>query len=181
MNKVILRESVTGDDVDDAMEELGCRLINVIPSAQSHPGQSIYATRDRQRFLYLVEDGMLGLSYFTGSGEEIGAELDEIGKLLDCDGEGVLDELLLHGHEDASLARALSILVLTVEAPNGEHLSFFKESLEHSSNVVRNAALVALTYVLWPSLRGQVERLAKSDDDDMVRLNAQRVLELYGQ
>lgn len=181
MSRVILRDGVTQDDIDDALADFGCRLINVVPATPSLPGQMIFATRDRQRVLYLVEDVQLGLTYFTGVGEDIVDDLDKLRERLPNLRKDDVDDFLARCDEEPEWVRALSLMVLSVTGePSDDHLSFFRDSLEHTSVTVRFAALVALAYVCWPSLRASVERLASSDEDGMIRLHAQRVLELYG-
>lgn len=179
--RIIPRDGVTQDDIDDAMADLGCRLVNVVPPTPSLPGQMIYATRDRKNVLYLVEDVQLGLSYFTGVGEDIVVDLDELRERLPCLRGEDLDGLLTACDGVSERVRALSIMALSVtNEPSDDYLSFFHDSLEHPSMTVRFAALVALSYVRWPPLRTSVERIAASDEDGMIRFHAQRVLELYG-
>lgn len=179
--KVILKDGVTQDDIDDMMDDIGCRLVNVVPPSPSLPGQMIYTTRDRQRVVYLVEDVQLGLNYFTGVGGDSVDDLEELRERLPCLHRDDLDELLADGDEESKRVRALSIMAISVTGePSEDHLSFFRDSLEHRSVTVRFAALVALAYVRWSTLRYSVEQIASSDEDGMIRLHAQRVLELYG-
>jgi hypothetical protein len=168
---------VTRDAIDDAMAETGCRLINVIPPSESHPGQSIYATRERTGFLFLVEDGRLGAVYLTAQGEHPDRDLEAIRALLPCYGTGELEADVSDCEDEAALARGLGLLVLSISGePSDQQVHILRRSLVHSSPVVRCAALVALAYVPWPALADDVAALAADDDEPVVRLHAQQLL-----
>jgi hypothetical protein len=55
-----LGDAVPRDAVEDACEELGLRLANVVARAAAHPAQLIFTSEDRQTFLHLIEDETAG-------------------------------------------------------------------------------------------------------------------------
>jgi hypothetical protein len=181
VNRIVLRSSVCRDDIDDALAEQGCRLINVVPPTASLPGQMIYATRDRQGTLYLVEDAQLGLNYFAGVGEGIDEELEQLKQRLACMSEEDLDELRRSADDDATRIHALSAMaIMSSEELDEDQRTFWRDSLEHGSAAVRYGALVALAYARWPSIRPLLHEIADKDEEAMIRLQAQRVLDLLG-
>lgn len=51
-----LASSVTRDDVDDAIAELGMLLINAVPASDRHPAQIILLAADRRHIVYVIDD-----------------------------------------------------------------------------------------------------------------------------
>ncbi len=176
--RVVLHESVNRDQIDDAVAELGWQLTNIIPASEQLPGQLIYATADRQGAMYLVEDGRLGLLYFTGSGESLDRELDGVREGLRHYSQADILQLLTGPADEPSYARAIGMLALTAsEQPNERQLEQLERALTHDSTLIRGTALVAATYAPWPGLKPVLVKLATSDSDLAIRGNAQKVLE----
>jgi hypothetical protein len=179
--RLVVRDGVTRDELDDALAGRGCALVNVIAPSASHPGQMIYVSHDRRGFIHVVDDAVLGATYLTGAGEGVAAELEALRTCLEVYSDDDLASLLAAAPDDAGLCRALGVLALAAgPSPGEERLAVFSRALEHGSAEVRVAALVATSYVLWPELRGRVARLASGDGDQLVRLHAARVLQMFG-
>jgi hypothetical protein len=186
--RFVLRDEVGRDEVDDALFERGCTLINVVAPSQSHPGQMIYATRDRRGVVYVIEDAVLGVTYLSGAGEVAVAELAALTERLPSwRGNGDVAALLATARDDGSIGsgpgKILGVLALTAGSEPGDaRVAVFADALAHSSAEVRLAALVALLYAStpWSALRDLVAQLASGDADAFVRLHAGRVLETYG-
>jgi hypothetical protein len=56
MIRLVLAESVTVDDLDDLAHRAGLVMMNIVPAADSHPGQTIYRTGDRQALVHVIND-----------------------------------------------------------------------------------------------------------------------------
>lgn len=59
MIRIVLAESVTRDDLDDAAVEGGWLLLDIVPATSTFPAQIIYLTPDRQNLIHLVDDARL--------------------------------------------------------------------------------------------------------------------------
>jgi hypothetical protein len=68
MIRVVPRDSVSRDDIDDAAFALGFLLVNIVPRSELHPAQVVYVTPDRRGSVHLVEDG--GLSFVVQGDDE---------------------------------------------------------------------------------------------------------------
>lgn len=175
--RVVLTDRVSRDDIDDAMVRCGCRLTNVYPGSATHPGQVVFATRDRQSLLYLVEDGRLGVLYVAGTGPTIDGALDEVRAQLAHHDERDIETLTSDPSDEARYARGLALTVLTAaEPPSAEQLQVLERGLTTPVAAIRQAALVAVTYAPWPQLERAVQQLANGDPDLVVRANAERLL-----
>lgn len=175
--RVVLADQVSRDDIDDAMVRCGCRLTNVYSGSATHPGQVVFATRDRQSLLYLVEDGRLGVLYVTGTGPTIDGALDEVRTELAHHDEQDIETLTADPSDDARYARGLAVAVLTAtQPPSAAQVQVLERGLTAPVAAVRQAALVAVTYAPWPALEGAVQQLASGDPDLVVRANAERLL-----
>jgi hypothetical protein len=54
--QVALENSVTRDQIDDVLADLGCALVNVVPRSDEHPAQIILVTADRCHLVYVIDD-----------------------------------------------------------------------------------------------------------------------------
>jgi hypothetical protein len=179
--RLVVRDGGDRDELDDALAACGCALVNVVAPSPSHPGQMIYASRDRRGFVHLVDDAVLGATYLTSSGEGAAADLEALRASVAVYGDDDMAPLVAAARDDAGVCRALGVLALTAGRDPGDvRLDAFAGALGHESAGVRTAALVALSYAPWPGLRGHVERLATGDVDPLVRLQAARVLQMLG-
>jgi hypothetical protein len=180
--RVVLRETVTQDQVDDLSAALGWRMINVLPATDEQPSQMLFATADRQGVVYLVQDSRLGLAYLTGTGSGMADELCMARQRLEHYPDTDLAALLASPASDEALIAALGVLALLGGSePSQAELDALDRALAHPSPRVRNAALVALPYAPRPPLEPRVAALATGDPDPVVRSNAASVLaSLYG-
>lgn len=72
-----LGDGVPRDAVEDACNELGFRLSNVVAHTAAHPAQSIFVSRDRLTMLHLIEDEAAGRAIILrgARAEELTAEM----------------------------------------------------------------------------------------------------------
>ncbi len=171
--RIILRDDATPDDVDDALFALGCRMINVVIATEHHPGQMIFATSDRAGVIHLVQDGRLGVRYLAGQGVSASWGLAKLAQSLPC---WEVDAILsLQSSDDANTrSRAPSLAVFA--GPDIAE-SVLRAALADPSSIVRNAALLALSYSPTAELGVDLQRLAADDPDEMVRFQAQKLVE----
>ncbi len=178
IQRVVLRDTVTRDEIDDAVSACGCRLINIVPPSESHPGQIFYATSDRTEVFVLVEDGRLGAIYFTGQGKSSQHDLKDLAGRLACYGLDQIEKMLSRPEDEDAFTRALGFTVLCAsEGSDDRRIAAFRTAFEHPSSQVRHAALVAISYAPAEALRPDVAHLAASDEEPMVRVLAERILE----
>jgi hypothetical protein len=179
--RLVLREGVDRDAIDEAFAERGCRLINVVQPGPGHPAQMIYSARDRRSVLHLVEDALLGVAYISGDGEGADVELEALRARLAVYGEADVASLAAAACDAAGAARTLGVLALTSGLePDETRIRVFEKALTDERVDVRLTALVALSYVRWLALRDRVAQIAAGDVDGVVRLHAARLLEMYG-
>jgi hypothetical protein len=72
--RIALRESVTRDDIDDAMVRRGWRLCNIVPAAEEHPFQMIFTDAARTATIHIIDDQRLGVLYCVTT-EPLAAEV----------------------------------------------------------------------------------------------------------
>ena len=69
--RLVLHESVTRDDLDDAMVRNGWRLANIVSGGETEPTQLLYLTADRQNLLQLVDDPRINTLYILAQGPDL--------------------------------------------------------------------------------------------------------------
>ncbi len=172
-SRVVLRDEVTRDDIDDAMHRCGWQLTNIMSPRAHQPAQIIFATPAADGFFHLVEDARLGLLYFVGSGAAAEVCLSQAREQLSCYGPEEHEELLGDPEQLELYRRGLALLVL-----NGApvDLGHFERAFAHPDESVRTAALTALTYAPQPQLRPALEAMRDSDPQAQLRSSAAQVL-----
>jgi hypothetical protein len=68
--RIALPSSVSRDDVDDAVHELGCLLVNAVPASERHPAQIILVTADRRNLVYVIDDPRVDALSIVVQGED---------------------------------------------------------------------------------------------------------------
>ena len=173
VSRVVLRDEVSRDDIDDAMHECGWQLTNIMPPQAHQPGQIIFTTPAADGFFHLVEDGRLGLLYFVGSGEAAEACLTQAREQLSCYLPGEHEQLLADPDQLERYRRGLALMVLTQPTVDRTAL---ERAFAHQDASVRAAALTALTYAPQPQLRPVVEAMRDDDPQAQLRTSAAQVL-----
>ena len=177
IQRVILQETLSRDEIDDALSACGCKLVNIVPPSESHPGQMLYASSDRAAVVALVEDGRLGVLYLTGQGESAQHDLQALSTRLACYDEERIDELLSRPEDEGSFTRGLGLMALCAFDP--PRVEVFRTAFAHPSASVRHTALIVASYAPAQELRPDIAELAAGDEEPMVRILAERVLESF--
>ncbi len=176
-SRIVLSETVTRDDIDDAMHRCGWQLTNVVPPTGHHPGQLIFAAPDPETILYLVQDVRLGVLYVAAMGQAPEAVLSRVRSELDCCDPGSWAELVDDPSDLDRFRRGMAILALASPGPSPERIERFADALSHADNPVRAVALTAAGYAPWPELRPALEPVRDHDPLEELRSAAAQLLD----
>jgi len=78
VNRIVLGEATTRDDVDDAAREGGWFLMNIVPATERSPAQRIFMAPDRQHYIFVVDDPRLGPPYAVVQGADAARWEDDV-------------------------------------------------------------------------------------------------------
>jgi len=177
--RVVLREGVGPDDIDDAIHSLSWQLSNLLPAMAGQPAQMILYTRDGKECVYVVEEARLGVLYAASASA---AALEQLRSKLDCHvGNGVDLAAAAAGAADLERwRRALAVLVLHARSATAAVVAALTGALENEQVQVRGAGLVAASYAPWPELRGALVGLRDGDPEPQLRTAAHQLLTAMG-
>ncbi|GAC1538856.1 MAG: hypothetical protein NVS3B10_29830 [Polyangiales bacterium] len=171
--RLVARETVSRDDVDDAMRSLSCRLINVVPASATVPAQLVFASADGRTTLHFVHDAHLDEQVFVVASADgaAAAVVERLRAAIDTWGDEEIASLATSVTDAAALVRGLRMTALTA-APSAATLARFSAGFAHPDEAVRAATLIAAAYAGWPGLEPDVVRLAEGDPSPAVRAQA---------
>ena len=172
-----MRESVTRDDIDDAMHRCGWQLTNVVPPTGHHPGQLMFAAAQPETVLYLVQDLRLGVIYVAAMGQSAAALLDQVRFELPCEDADTWRELTADPQRLEPYRRGLAILALASPGASQAGVECFTAALNHPEPNVRTLALTAASYAPWPELRPALEQVRDQDAQPELSRAAAQLLE----
>ncbi|MEZ4443788.1 MAG: hypothetical protein R3B72_32245 [Polyangiaceae bacterium] len=179
MSTLVLKDSVTRDDVDDAMAALGYRLTNVVPAGPGQPAQLIFSQPAGKVVAHVIDDQRLRVTYLAVQGEAAEPARDALAERLVALAPEAQAEIL-EGLPSASgaspeLLRALASLVL--QEPDGPRLDRHLEAaLRHPDPQLRVAGLTAVTYRPRAALRPALDAIAEGDPEPTLRQAAGQIL-----
>ena len=176
MLRIVLADSVTRDDVDDAIVAHRWRLADVVAASAAHPAQLVLLTEDRGAAMHFVDDQQVDARYFVVSGRDAARARRELEATLPTVDDAAITLLLSSPDRPSELARGLVYAALSSESKAGERVSAFERAASHADESVRAAVVVAAAYARWSELRPLVERCATSDPSPALRARATIVL-----
>ena len=174
MERIVLRDGVSLDDVDDARLARGWRVANLVTARPGVPAQQLLLTRDRRHLMHVVDDAQLGVRYLVVSGPEPSVVRREIEAALPT-----VDEESLRGALAAGEPRALGLAALMCTAARPDVLQAFDRAFVDRVEAVRVAALVAAAYARWPELEPRIARVAQTDPSASLRERALLILDAW--
>jgi len=176
---MVLRQSATRDDVDDAVLRCGWQLTNVLDASAERPLQLIYATPDG-RTVYLIDDVRLGVTYLAVTGEGASEFLRRSVEGLSILRGEQLTAAQLEGPVDLqAFRRGVAVPALSLDSPSRGVVAVFERAFAHADPQVRAIVLTAASYALWPELRASIERVRDGDSTPALRKTAAAVMALY--
>jgi hypothetical protein len=178
--RVVLRDEVERDQLDDLAQRVGWRLSNVIPATAELPAQVIFSTRQALTHVFMVEDARLGAAYLMATGPECAKAEAHCRQLPHVDRDQ-LAEMLKPSASRAVRCRGLGLLVLLAGAePEEGDPKILCDALQHADEVVRTSALTACSYAPWPALDAALRRVRQDDATASLRHVAQQLLAARG-
>jgi hypothetical protein len=174
--RVALAESVTRDDVDDAMHALGWQLTNVVPPTAERPGQLVFASRDAQTVLCMVDDVRLGVTYFVANGVDVAGELAAVAERFACEGLDAVGELVTDMSNLYRFRRGIGLMALLLTEPDPACVDLFERAFAHGDARVRALALTAASYVTWDEMQPLLAQVCEDDPSPAIREAAGRLL-----
>jgi hypothetical protein len=154
--RLVLRDDVTRDAVDDAAARAGWQLSNVLPASERQPAQIIFSAASG--YVYVVDELRLGVMYLQIASDAPAALMAEARALLSCHDDDDYAALFAQGDAAAGLA---------VAALQGD---------EDARPEIRALALAAASYALWPGLRPALSQMASDEALAPLRQAASQLL-----
>jgi hypothetical protein len=175
VERIVLLDTVSPDDIDDARVKHGFRLANVVAARPGFvPAQQVLLTADRRHVLHFIEDGQLQLRYVVVSGPDEKATRRQIEEALPTVDDAALSDLLAKGDP-----RGLAVAALTCAEARPDALVAFDQAFIDRAERVRELALIASAYARWPALRPRVMRVAGTDPSGAIRERALLILDAW--
>jgi len=174
MERILLADTVTQDDLDDVRLKHGFRLANVIAARSGIPAQQVLLTSDRRHLLQVVDDTQLGVRYVVVTGPQEVETRTVVEAALPTIGGAEVDRMLDQGEP-----RALGLAALMHPTARPHVLQAFDRAFIDRRDAVRTFALVASAYARWPELRSRVSRVAGTDPGEAIRERALLILDAW--
>lgn len=178
MQKVILHESVTADDVWNVADNAHWFWWDEVEPAEGVPHEIMWYANVKESVIHYVEDDVTGIKYMVFKGEDTDAL---VATLTSGVRAYTKDELLklVHGAktpDDVSFAYYRLAIMAPVET-DPEILHAFEQAFSSDDAAIRDMALGAASYIEWDKLTSLVRRLSTEDPDERVRETATLLLE----
>jgi hypothetical protein len=167
--RLVLREDVTRDAVDDAAARAGWQLSNVLPASERQPAQIIFSAASG--YVYVVDELRLGVMYLQIASDAPAALMAEARALLSCHDDD--DYAALFAQGDAAAGLAVAALQGDEDAARVAQLS---RALDDERPEIRALALAAASYALWPGLRPALSQMASDEALAPLRQAASQLL-----
>lgn len=143
------------------------------------PYVDVWRVEDESVEIHYVEDGMVGLSYVTLYGNDVGPVREQVSAKCELWSSKDALEALRTAMDRNDRLRALYAAALSASgAPNPLLIDAFSSVAQHDEDPgMRQAVVLATGYLPWPELVELVRKLSENDPVDHVRHNAQVLLE----
>lgn len=175
--RIVLREDVSRDQIDDAAVEHGWRFVNAVPASAERPAELVFLTSCRHNLMQLFDDPRLGARYFLVRGADRRRAQKEIVASLPTYHEMEIRDLVEHPASEDDYLRGVYYTALTSgTTPRAHVLETIDRALRHPSADVRMGALAATSCLDWDEVIPMLERVARDDDDGEIRERASEQL-----
>jgi HEAT repeat protein len=181
MERLVLKENVSREDVDQAARTLDWLWWEDVERTGESPHETIWVTPDHESRVHYIEDFLVGVNYLLFEGPRAG-ELARGALEVPTLSVYTHDELIALGRQADSRDDLIHAVYLAgVDGVPGhlddDLVEIFRKCFASADPDVRHAAIAATGYVGWPQLIEELERLAASDPDEGVRGDAQLMLD----
>jgi hypothetical protein len=174
--KIILRETTSRDDIDDAIAACGWRLCNIAPADVGRPAQIICVSGRGTDLIYFIHDAQLDALYVAIAGPEQASLEARARAALPAYSPEEIAKMACSLEENAFM-RGLGYAALIAPPGGGEALvGVLRNGLSHKKANVRSASLVAAAYAAWPDVKALVRGVLKNERDDVVRAQATKLI-----
>lgn len=175
-HRIVLRPGVSADDARFVAWKQRWRLVQ-LQREEAETIADIWTTSDGAE-IHLVDDRPIGTMYFTlrGNGSE-----REAGRIREgCDVWTYSDATASISSAQDRDNKMLSIYAAALTAPDAQDedlVSEFRAAARDSDEAVRQAVVIATSYLPWPGLVELVRTIRDTDVNSYVREGAQILLE----
>ncbi|MCL8009816.1 hypothetical protein [Streptomyces sp. AS02] len=175
-HRIVLRHGVSADDARFVAWRHRWRLVE-LQREEAEAFSDIWTTSDGAE-IHLVDDRPIGTMYFTLRGEGSDREAERIRE--GCDVWAYADAVASISASAGRDSKMLAIYAAALTAPDAEDealVSEFRAAARDSDEAVRQAVVIATSYLPWPGLVELIRTIRDTDANAYVREGAQILLE----
>ncbi len=170
MKKVVLEKDKSEQAVSRFAMHHGLAFHSKVEGDAETPSETIWTSEGAEDRLHRLDDPISGLLYLIIEGTRE-TELSEAAAEAF---EGLTTATLataMSTHDDAALSRS-SIAALGVLAPGRcvpDYLGIFHWLLHHKEPAIREAAISASGYAIWPEMVDELDAVSRTDPEPALR------------
>jgi hypothetical protein len=178
--RVILKEGVSRDEIDDVIAARGWRLCNIAPADVGRPAQIICVSAAGTDLIYVIHDVRLDALYVAIAGpDQARLEADVRASFPAYPPEEI--KAMTTSLEPQTFLRGLAYAALTAPLGGSPWLvSAIRAGLMHKRADVRGSTLVVAAYAAWPDVQALVRGAMKHEKDEAVRAQAGTLIDSWG-
>ena len=170
--KIVLKNSVSHDDVSLYAWQQDWELHDVFPRTETTPLTKIWVSSDGQTAIHYFEDFYINNQYLLLKGQNKEQVAEEIFNFLDVYTiEEICQKLQKQNiiPKNEYINTVLSLGVAINQDYSQELFNVFEQLIYHSDSDVREAAIFATTYLGWKEFRELLQRIKNEDSSTSVR------------
>jgi len=177
--RVLLDPRTSRDDIDDAMVRHDWQLVDIVSPTEARPEQLVYAMSDGRSWLRLVDDARLGVAYVQATGPDSAAALAQVREALVTITPDRLWQQLKAQEPDARCQGLCWLAATGMSAPDASAVACVREALCADDPAVREAALMATSYLGWAELEQVLGERAEAEPVASLRRVVRALLDAW--
>lgn len=178
--RISIKESVCEDDIAAIAFDNNWALVDVEKATEERPREVIFKLWETDCKVHFIDDYLLNLSYFVLCGQQIEQTEALIRKAVDTYTDNEIRQMAATACTEEEKVRAIYRVGIIAVNPNKQGLvSIFSQYFVDPIPQVRQATILASGYAGIPELLGQLELLAKHEQNPEVREYAKAMVESF--
>ena len=180
--RIVLKDDVHRDSFGPLAWTANWDFMDIIQSDGKEPFEKVWVTSDQLTAIRYREDPLLNLRYLLVEGKDQDKVLAEIRQEINTYSDTEIQTLFEMAKNEEEYIHAIRCVGIAA-LPRKFSQQWFKDfeaALSHPSPEVRDAAILALSYVGWRQFEPLLQKLAQNDPDEQTRDFAQRAIVALG-
>lgn len=142
----------------------------ILPKTEEEVYEQIWLTEDESTSIHYIEDPLIDIRYLFIHGSKQVEVINAISSYLDLFQRGEIFEMIHKAASTEEYIQAIYHLGVTANHDyDKEIFELFKAVFAHSEPKVRNAAILATSYVGWKEFEEPLKNLSDSDPEKEVQ------------